>query len=227
MLEVKIENIIPVTEARDRFNQIVDTVEGTDEMFVMTKNGKPAAIMVGVHHMEKLTGESHKEVFGADEAQNPPQSDSSSPAVNAPEPTNNFAPPQPPVSTQPEPIATPEVVEPVQAPVPSFDAANNLDSPAPSAPPVSDQTTEVPAEGQALAPDAVTPAQTTGSDPFALPNEPLDLPEDEDLQNQTAQQPVDTSAPAAAPAAQTTDPLAAQPAQSPNDQSAIPPAPQI
>lgn len=64
MLEVQIENIIPVTEARDRFNQLVDKVEGTDDLFVMTKNGKPAAILVGVHHLEKLTGENHTETFG-------------------------------------------------------------------------------------------------------------------------------------------------------------------
>lgn len=62
MLEVQIENIIPVTEARDKFNQLVDQVESGDDMFVMTKNGKPAAILVGVHHMEKLTGVSHEEL---------------------------------------------------------------------------------------------------------------------------------------------------------------------
>lgn len=64
MLEVKIENIIPVTEARDKLNQLIENVEDSDEMIVMTKNGKPTAILVGVHHMEKLTGEDHKEVFG-------------------------------------------------------------------------------------------------------------------------------------------------------------------
>lgn len=56
MLEVNIEKIIPVTEARDMFNKIVDEVEGTDELYVLTKNGKPAAVVVGVNHLEKLTG---------------------------------------------------------------------------------------------------------------------------------------------------------------------------
>jgi len=64
MLEVKIENIIPATEAKDKFNQLVDSVEGSDDMFVMTKDGKPSAILVGVHHLEKLTGENHEELFG-------------------------------------------------------------------------------------------------------------------------------------------------------------------
>lgn len=63
MLEVKVENIIPVTEARDSFNQLVDKIEGSDEMYVLTKNGKPSAILVGVKHLEKLTGTSHEELM--------------------------------------------------------------------------------------------------------------------------------------------------------------------
>ncbi|MFA6963171.1 MAG: type II toxin-antitoxin system Phd/YefM family antitoxin [Patescibacteria group bacterium] len=56
MLEVDIEKIIPITDARDRFNQIIEEVEASDDMYVVTKNGKPSAIIVGVHHLEKLTG---------------------------------------------------------------------------------------------------------------------------------------------------------------------------
>jgi len=56
MLEVDIEKIIPITEARDSFNQIIEGVEASDDLFVVTKNGKPSAIIVGVHHLEKLTG---------------------------------------------------------------------------------------------------------------------------------------------------------------------------
>ena len=63
MLQVNIEKILPVTEARDSFNKIVDEVEGTDEMYVLTKNGKPAAVVVGVNHLEKLTGENHDAVL--------------------------------------------------------------------------------------------------------------------------------------------------------------------
>jgi len=69
MLEVKIEKILPVTEARDSFNKLIDEVEGTDELYVLTKNGKPAAVIVGVHHLEKLTGTSEEELMEkADEA---------------------------------------------------------------------------------------------------------------------------------------------------------------
>jgi prevent-host-death family protein len=67
MLDVKIENILPVTEARDSLNKLIDTVEGSDDMFVMTKNGKPAAILVGVHHLEKLTGIAHTDIMDKDE----------------------------------------------------------------------------------------------------------------------------------------------------------------
>lgn len=58
MLEVEIDKIMPVTEARDNFNKIVDEVESSDAMYVLTKNGKPSAVVVGVHHLEKLTGKS-------------------------------------------------------------------------------------------------------------------------------------------------------------------------
>jgi prevent-host-death family protein len=63
MLSVDIEKIIPVTEARDMFNKIVDEVEGTDEMYVLTKNGKPSAVLVGVNHLEKLTGAEGSQVM--------------------------------------------------------------------------------------------------------------------------------------------------------------------
>lgn len=62
VLEVDIDKILPVTEARDSFNKIVDEVEGTDHMYVLTKNGKPAAVVVGVNHLEKLTGKSTNEL---------------------------------------------------------------------------------------------------------------------------------------------------------------------
>ena len=62
MLEVDIDKILPVTEARDNFNKIVDEVEGTDHMYVLTKNGKPSAVIVGVNHLEKLTGKTADEL---------------------------------------------------------------------------------------------------------------------------------------------------------------------
>lgn len=63
MLDVNIEKILPITAVRDALNKIIDEVEGSDQLYVVTKNGKPAAILVGVHHLEKLTGISHKEIM--------------------------------------------------------------------------------------------------------------------------------------------------------------------
>lgn len=63
MLEVNIDKILPITEVRDKFNDIIDQVEKGDDLFVVTKNGKPAAIVVGVHHLEKLTGMTHQELM--------------------------------------------------------------------------------------------------------------------------------------------------------------------
>ncbi len=63
MLDVNIEKILPVTGARDSLNKIIDDVENTDELYVITKNGKPSAIIVGVHHLEKLTGIDHKDLM--------------------------------------------------------------------------------------------------------------------------------------------------------------------
>lgn len=86
MLEVKVENIIPVTEARDKFNQLIDGVEGSDDLFVMTKNGKPSAILVGVHHLEKLTGDNHKNLAGKTDAntETPPAPTTPPPATDKP-----------------------------------------------------------------------------------------------------------------------------------------------
>ena len=92
MLEVDIEKIIPVTDARDSLNQIIETVEGSDSMYVITKNGKPSAIIVGVHHLEKLTGIKSDEL-AVDEPTEIPAPDTlpkagdtiSTPAVEKPE----------------------------------------------------------------------------------------------------------------------------------------------
>lgn len=216
MLEVQIENIIPVTEARDRFNQIIDSVEGTEELYVLTKNGKPAAIVVGIHHLEKLTGEAHTAVFGTE----------SNPAPQAATPSQ---PVEPIVSLSPEQAqATPAPVsDAISAPAPVTDlssvpaapaqqpsaapATSKLSSaltfdgigmsqqtpvaPMPVSIPADDVSTNTPIDsplidtsanssaGQAIAPDAVTPDQVGPSaDPFAIPSEPLDLPEDNQVQ---------------------------------------------
>jgi len=216
MLEVQIENIIPVTEARDKFNQIVDAVDGTEELYVLTKNGKPAAIVVGVHHLEKLTGESHEAVFGtvapdASAAPAPTQDQVNLPPTNS-EPA--FVAPAAPEPVAPEtPAATaPIVAETPAAPANAISYENTAAPIAPAgAPAVAETITPIDpltdpsapaAIGEAIAPDAVTPTQAGPSaDPFALPSEPLDLPTDTQTQGAAAQPAtaVDDSQPAPTP----------------------------
>lgn len=63
MLDVDIEKILPISSVRELLNSIVDEVANSDEMYVVTKEGRPAAIVVGVHHLEVLTGISHKDIM--------------------------------------------------------------------------------------------------------------------------------------------------------------------
>jgi len=189
MLEVKIENIIPVTEARDSFNQLVDSVEGSDDMFVLTKNGKPSAILVGVQHLEKLTGTSHEELLkevedAGDSVATPTTTETldtsleplltptpdvpvdesvvnPTPAVPA-EPAINL-PPLPPVAPVVSPVVDTEMQNAQDSPF-SYDS---MSSPAtPAAAPVE------PAVDDANATTSSQPATSSPEDTFAMPSDP-------------------------------------------------------
>lgn len=54
-LKVSLDNIIPLTEARDHFSQIVNEVQ-KDKLYVLTKGGKPAVAIIDVKYLENLTG---------------------------------------------------------------------------------------------------------------------------------------------------------------------------
>jgi prevent-host-death family protein len=54
-LKVSLENIIPLTEARDHFSQIVAEVQ-RDKLYVLTKGGKPAVAIIDVKYLERITG---------------------------------------------------------------------------------------------------------------------------------------------------------------------------
>lgn len=140
-MQVDIEKIIPVTEARDSFNKIVDEVEGSDHLYVLTKNGKPAAVVVGVNHLEKLTGETGEAIQAkVNESntvdttgdQNPFITPGDKPAATSsatpqPAPADPFAAPTTPPADQPvaapkgEPVIAPNdepIVAPDQTPAP-------------------------------------------------------------------------------------------------------------
>jgi len=139
VLEVDIDKILPVTEARDSFNKIVDEVEDSDHMYVLTKNGKPSAVVVGVNHLEKLTGKSPAELTSIVE-----QKAGNTPVVEeVPAAAPQAAPPVAPVQPQVPPISTPP--------------ASSSPSPAVSATPATDQA--IAEQNATLATPPETPAE--------------------------------------------------------------------
>lgn len=91
MLDVNIEKILPITAVRDALNKIIDEVEDSNELYVITKNGKPAAIIVGVHHLEKLTGISHQTIMPDETSEDDKASTSQIPSVSTSDQTQPMA----------------------------------------------------------------------------------------------------------------------------------------
>lgn len=169
MLSVDIEKIIPVTGARDMFNKIVDDVEGSDELYVLTKNGKPTAVVVGVNHLEKLTGETSGEIMSkVSEATEEPKDDE-----EAPKPLENT--PAADISKEETPAATSSTdafsaTPTTPAPTSSFNAAPAMpeENPAANVDPMAPVTD---ADGKTDIPEDNT-ANTAAVDPFAAPATP-------------------------------------------------------
>jgi len=70
-LKVSLENIIPLTEARDHFSQIVTEVQ-KDKLYVLTKGGKPAVAIIDVKYLETVTGGSVRQEHIETEIQKDP-----------------------------------------------------------------------------------------------------------------------------------------------------------
>lgn len=183
-MQVDIEKIIPVTEARDKFNKVVDEVEDSDEIYVFTKNGKPSAVMVGVNHLEKLTGETHGDIT-AKIAESPSTADPTSADNSQPTPAEPAPTPAP--AESPTPVEDPFVTTPFETsanePVSAPDNTPTTPAPAPTTPPPTPDTTgPKPIEntpetsiGTEPAPapnNAPTENAAQESDPFAMPEEP-------------------------------------------------------
>ena len=205
MLEVKIENIIPVTEARDSFNKIVDEVEGSDQLYVLTKNGKPAAVIVGVHHLEKLTGTSHEELidedqevsdFNSKEVLMPDDMNSQTPAQVQPTDLNNASnqditnTPAETVPAPTEPMMPVENAAPVAPAVESADTSVNEPmsfTPAPSDTNLAPAAAELPTE-QPVMPEAGVVADSPVNEPLEeVPVTPVpgpDAPQEDADQDQ-------------------------------------------
>lgn len=118
-LKVSLENIIPLTYARDHFSQIVAEVQ-KDKLFVLTKGGKPAVAIMDVKYLESITGgqiqkaDIKEEIKKAPEKvglppmvehkETPPPGKSEPPAPSKPA---GFASPLPPKPTPPTPVTPP------------------------------------------------------------------------------------------------------------------------
>jgi len=46
--------ILPISKVKDRLNELVDSASQTHEQVTITKNGSPAAILIGVDEWEAL-----------------------------------------------------------------------------------------------------------------------------------------------------------------------------
>jgi prevent-host-death family protein len=53
-MEVKIMKALSVSEAKMKLSGLIDTVNATDEEIVITKNGRPAAVLVSPDELESL-----------------------------------------------------------------------------------------------------------------------------------------------------------------------------
>ena len=184
MLSVDIEKIIPVTEARDMFNKIVDEVEGSDELYVLTKNGKPAAVVVGVNHLEKLTGESTSEIMAkADQAvtkETPAFGSETSPTANDQfahgkdlgTPTEPMTPPTEEKTAAPMPPASSDLTPETPA---ATEPTPTTDPFAPATPPPASPTGPTSAPGISGGSADANAAPKLESDPMAPPT-PTDTP---------------------------------------------------
>ena len=53
-MEVEIMKVLSVSEAKMKLSGLIDTVNATDEEIVITKNGRPAAVLVSPDEFESL-----------------------------------------------------------------------------------------------------------------------------------------------------------------------------
>lgn len=206
MLDVNIEKILPVTEVRDSLNKIVDEVEATDELYVITKNGKPAAIVVGIHHLEKLTGISHGQLM-PDE-----KKDEDIPALATPAETPSAI-PAPEISAADDLFSETPVTPPSVAPTPAAAAPDTLSTP--DMPDLSAPVTSIDNTASAVPSPAASTFETPDSSALASSNDIFGPPTD------TA-----TAAPLNPPADPNLAPIPSTDSSGTNQsQGSIPPAP--
>lgn len=167
-LKVSLENIIPLTYARDHFSQIVSEVQ-KDKLFVLTKGGKPAVAIIDVRYLESITGGQIQKADIKEEIKKSPEKVGLPPMVEHP-PTSSGAVPTKPTSPPPAPqpkADQPRVEKPIAPPPPPFKpagfAAPQPPKPSPKAPPPPQETTE---------PKPTGPIETKPTGKLVMPEEP-------------------------------------------------------
>jgi prevent-host-death family protein len=140
-LKVSLENIIPLTEARDHFSQIVNEVQ-KDKLYVLTKGGKPAVAIVDVKYLEHITGGGAKIEHVQEEIRKAPEKVGLPPMVE--HKTQPTTPSAPPITPSTPPVAPP-ITRPTPPPVQQQGVTIQPPKPAtPSTPPPTPPKTEQP-----------------------------------------------------------------------------------
>ena len=166
-------------------------------MYVLTKNGKPSAVVVGVNHLEKLTGKSADELTSIVEkkADQTPVVEEVNPSLPtesvgasaggskppAPLPTENFGAPEPQATGQsiqpgPSPAATPPLEVPPETSASSPPSGASPPASEESPPPVPDGGQAAPTSSPGSVP---VPSSIEGTTPEVASNQapaPLNPP---------------------------------------------------
>ena len=88
MLDVKIENILPITQVKNDLEKLVERVNNSDELIVVAADGGPKAILIGIHNLETLTGMSHEELMPEEATDQPGDEDNQTAKEEAPAPVD-------------------------------------------------------------------------------------------------------------------------------------------
>lgn len=186
-LRVSLDNIIPLTEARDHFSQIVNEVQ-KDNLYVLTKGGKPAVAIVDVKYLEQITGGNVNPSHVEQEIQKNPAK------VGRPEMISHSTAPAPQAQIQTPPPAKPAITHleenkpAAPSPKPFQPQTNSGWSSKPTAPPAAEKpvqpSTPAPAKPVLNAETSsasqnvpLAPANATPQSTFTPPTpKPLDTP---------------------------------------------------
>lgn len=182
-LKVSLENIVPLTFARDHFSQIVSEVQ-QDKLFVLTKGGKPAVAIIDVKYLEDITGGHVQKEDINEEIKKAPEKVGLPPMVEhkeeiKPEPYRpaGFAAPQPkpppPPITKPTLPPPPKPITPLPATPPPPPKPEPKPTPPPTPKPVPKPTPPPPPPPKNEAPSTLVMPGAEQKPPAPIPNKPL------------------------------------------------------